>query len=126
MSGPTCVRRSVRLEVRRDTTANWSNVNPTLLAGEPGFEIDTKKLKIGDGATPWNVLPYYIGATGPTGATGYVGVDGNTGPTGPTGYVGVDGNTGPTGPVAPAMEFDAGLAGSNYTATPVFDMGFVS
>lgn len=26
--------------------------------GEPGFETDTGKLKIGDGLTPWNALPY--------------------------------------------------------------------
>jgi len=30
-----------------------------LAAGEPGYESDTGKLKIGDGTTPWNNLAYY-------------------------------------------------------------------
>ena len=34
-----------------------------MLAGEPGFEVDTYRLKIGDGKTAWNDLPY-IGTTG--------------------------------------------------------------
>ena len=29
-----------------------------LLYGEPGFEKDTNKLKIGDGTRYWNDLPY--------------------------------------------------------------------
>ena len=29
-----------------------------LRQGEPGFEYDTGKLKIGDGFTPWLALPY--------------------------------------------------------------------
>lgn len=37
----------------------WSTVNPVLAAGEPGLEIDTGKLKIGDGTTAWNSLPYF-------------------------------------------------------------------
>lgn len=53
-----CVTRSVRLEFRRDTASNWASANPTLKQGEPGFEIDTGKLKIGNGTTPWNALPY--------------------------------------------------------------------
>jgi hypothetical protein len=30
-----------------------------LLAGEPGLESNTQNLKIGDGLTPWNKLPYH-------------------------------------------------------------------
>lgn len=40
-----------KIQLRRDTAANWSTYNPTLSAGEPGFETDTGKLKIGDGRT---------------------------------------------------------------------------
>jgi hypothetical protein len=47
------------LKLRRDTAANWTSTNPTLAAGEPGFETDTKRLKIGDGSTAWTSLPYY-------------------------------------------------------------------
>jgi hypothetical protein len=43
---------------RRDTAANWTAANPTLLAGEIGIESDTSKIKIGDGSTVWNSLGY--------------------------------------------------------------------
>jgi len=43
---------------RRDTAANWTAENPTLLAGEIGIESDTGKIKIGDGVTAWNSLSY--------------------------------------------------------------------
>ena len=49
---------SWRIEWRRDTAANWTAANPVLLAGEPGFETDTQKFKIGDGATAWTSLTY--------------------------------------------------------------------
>ena len=41
-----------------DTAANWAAQNPTLLRGEVGHESDTKKQKLGDGTTPWNLLEY--------------------------------------------------------------------
>lgn len=43
---------------RRDTAANWTSANPTLLAGEIGIESDTDKIKIGDGSTAWTSLAY--------------------------------------------------------------------
>lgn len=51
--------RNALIQVRRDTAANWTSVNPTLAAGEVGFESDTGKLKIGDGSTAWSVLEYF-------------------------------------------------------------------
>lgn len=51
-----------RIQVRRDTAANWSTNNPTPLAGEPCFETDTGKLKIGDGTTAYNDLAYQGGS----------------------------------------------------------------
>ena len=65
MSG--CVTRSVRLEFRRDTASNWTAANPVLKAGEPGFEVDTGRLKIGNGTTPWNSLPYQGTSSGAQG-----------------------------------------------------------
>jgi microcystin-dependent protein len=53
------------IQLRRDTSANWGTANPTLLRGEPGFESDTNKLKIGDGSTAWNALPYIVPAAAP-------------------------------------------------------------
>lgn len=43
---------------RRDTAANWTSANPTLLAGELGYETDTGRWKIGTGSTAWTALGY--------------------------------------------------------------------
>jgi hypothetical protein len=48
----------VRIQIRRDSSANWFQDNPILGNGEPGYDWDLGKLKIGDGAQPWNALPY--------------------------------------------------------------------
>lgn len=47
-----------RIQVRRDTAANWTSVNPVLADGEQGLERDTKQTKFGDGVTAWNALDY--------------------------------------------------------------------
>lgn len=47
-----------RIQIRRDTKAKWTDLNPILAAGEMGFEIDNNRLKIGNGITAWNSLPY--------------------------------------------------------------------
>jgi len=44
--------------LHRGLAATWARNNPTLAYGEPGFEKDTNRLKIGDGITEWNLLPY--------------------------------------------------------------------
>ena len=46
------------LKFKRGTAARWIELNPILAVGEPGFEYDTKKLKVGDGTTEWKDLPY--------------------------------------------------------------------
>ena len=51
-----------RIQLRRDHSTNWTRVNPVLSDGEPGLEIDTNKVKYGDGATAWRDLPYASGA----------------------------------------------------------------
>ena len=58
-----------KIQIRRDTAANWTSANPTLSQGEQGYETDTGKLKIGDGSTAWTSLGYSFessagGATG--------------------------------------------------------------
>lgn len=45
-------------QFKRGTAQRWIEVNPVLRQGEPGFEYDTGKLKIGDGFSPWLMLPY--------------------------------------------------------------------
>lgn len=49
---------ATRIQLRRGVSASWTGSNPTLFAGEAGFETDTGKFKIGDGATAWNSLSY--------------------------------------------------------------------
>ena len=51
-----------RLQQRRDTAANWTSNNPTLAAGEIGYETDTARFKIGNGTTAWISLAYAYGA----------------------------------------------------------------
>ncbi len=69
-----------KIQVRRDTAANWTSVNPTLAAGELGFETDTGKLKIGTGSVAWASLGYQAGgaagAQGAQGAQGFTGAQG--------------------------------------------------
>jgi hypothetical protein len=50
--------RETLIQLRRGTAAAWAEANPTLNAGESGFETDTRKFKIGDGSTTWNNLQY--------------------------------------------------------------------
>jgi hypothetical protein len=60
------------IQVRRGTAAQWVTADPELESGEIGFETDTGKFKIGDGATDWVALKYagsggaVISATAPT------------------------------------------------------------
>jgi hypothetical protein len=48
-----------RIQIRRDTAEKWVINNPILLEGELGYETDTAYMKIGDGTTYWNDLPYW-------------------------------------------------------------------
>lgn len=70
------------VQFRRGTAAEWSATNPILLAGEIGYERDVPlttepstdtfsytdpafgsgAIKIGDGVTRWNDLPYLLNA----------------------------------------------------------------
>lgn len=47
-----------RIQLRRDTAANWQAVNPSLRQGEVGVDLTNKRLKVGDGFTSWNDLDY--------------------------------------------------------------------
>jgi hypothetical protein len=55
---------SKRIQLRNDTATNWASANPVLLAGEVGIETDSarNRIKIGDGTTAWNDLPYFLDA----------------------------------------------------------------
>lgn len=51
-------------QFKRGTADRWEELNLVLAAGEPGFEVDTNRFKIGNGKTPWNELPYMGGGAG--------------------------------------------------------------
>jgi hypothetical protein len=65
-----------QIQVRRGTAANWTSTNPTLSAGEFGFETDTLKLKCGNGSTAWNSLAYTGNDGDITGVTAGTGISG--------------------------------------------------
>lgn len=50
-------------KVRRGQSQVWADINPILADGEPGYELDTHRLKIGDGEKSWNELPYIGGSS---------------------------------------------------------------
>jgi len=50
---------ATKIQVRRDTAANWTSANTVLSDGEMGYETDTGYMKIGDGATAWSSLAYF-------------------------------------------------------------------
>lgn len=47
-----------RIVPRNDISSNWTSANPVLLKNEIGIEIDTGKIKLGDGVKNWNDLAY--------------------------------------------------------------------
>ena len=47
-----------KIQLRRDTAADWTSNNPTLSAGEFGWESDTNRFKIGTGSSNWTSLEY--------------------------------------------------------------------
>jgi hypothetical protein len=65
-----------QIQVRRGTAAQWTSTNPTLAAGEFGFETDTNKLKCGTGTTAWASLPYLNNDGDITGVTAGTGISG--------------------------------------------------
>ena len=101
-----------QIKLRRDTSTNWTTRNPTLALGEPGLEIDTLKVKYGDGTTPWNTLPYPNVGTGPQGPAGTNGLDGAPGPQGPAGTNGLDGAPGTNGLSAYEVAVAGGFVGT--------------
>lgn len=48
----------VQIITSNAVAADWADINPVLFKGEIGLELDTKRLKIGDGFRRWVDLPY--------------------------------------------------------------------
>ena len=108
----------ITFQLRRDTSANWTFYNPTLLNGEMGINTDTYQFKLGNGSNTWAQLPYngLYGGDGPTGPTGLGG-------TGPTGATGPTGSTGPRGATGPSQTGPIGITGSMGITGPIGFMG---
>ena len=53
---------ATRILIRRDNSSNLTSVNPTLGNAEMCYITDTGRMKIGDGVTDWNNLPYFLPA----------------------------------------------------------------
>lgn len=118
-------------QARRDTAKNWNTSNPILCDGEFGIvtdSVDENWLKVGDGATPWELLPFKKGPKGNKGDKGdpfvysdftdeqlalLKGAKGDTGNTGPRGLQGEKGDTGATG--ATGAKGDKGDKGDAFT-----------
>jgi hypothetical protein len=49
---------ATRIQNRRGLASEWTAVNPILAPGEQGVELDTGKVKAGNGRNAWNQLPY--------------------------------------------------------------------
>lgn len=50
-------RKSARIQQKGSSSTEW-DPDTILLSREIGIETDTNKIKIGDGVTPWSLLPY--------------------------------------------------------------------
>jgi len=88
---------AIHIQLRRDTELNWFNVNPILAQGELGIELETARIKIGDGVTFWRELEYSIGFSGISGYSGVSGYSGEEGVRGYSGDIGESGHSGESG-----------------------------
>jgi hypothetical protein len=50
-----------RITLRRAKTAEWYAFDPILRQGEPGYDLDTGELRIGNGTDPWSELSAITG-----------------------------------------------------------------
>ncbi len=71
----TKIFANARFAHRADTLENWQTQNPVLLKGEPAIVLggkDGESVKIGDGVTAFNDLPYVRGPKGDKGDPGEI------------------------------------------------------
>jgi hypothetical protein len=112
----------VTVKLRRATEAQWFRTNPILAEGEVGVTLDTNRMKIGNGISRWNSLPYVMADAaepGPEGPPGPAGPQGPQGIQGEPGPAGADGATGPEGPAGPqGIPGEPGPAGADGATGP--------
>lgn len=49
------------IQFKRGSSDNWGKIKTPLADGQPGYDKDRHKLKIGDGKSDWDKLPYASG-----------------------------------------------------------------
>jgi hypothetical protein len=49
---------STQIQIRRDSEANWTSVNPVLADGEIGFDVTNNRFKVGNGVDAWNDIEF--------------------------------------------------------------------
>jgi hypothetical protein len=49
------------IQFRRGSTRSWRNNSTKLAAGQPGYDKEKHKIKVGDGESSWSELPYVGG-----------------------------------------------------------------
>ena len=57
---PTPKTPDMRHRHRNDTAANWTKHNPVLADGELVLEMDTHRVKVGDGVRAYRDLEYWV------------------------------------------------------------------
>ena len=63
---------ATKIQLRRDTAANWTTNNPILGPGEVGVDLTSQTFKIGDGTSSWTTLEYSTASDATTTAKGLV------------------------------------------------------
>lgn len=115
-------RINIRFRLRRDKSDNWEENDPVLEAGEPGYELDTHLLRIGNGVNRFSELPAISpGSQGLPGDPGIPGADGAPGPKGDKGDPGLQGADGAPGPKGD--KGDTGPQGIQGIEGPTGDQG---
>lgn len=49
---------ATRIQFRRGSASEWASSNPVLAHGEIALELDTDRIKVGNGVDAWNDRPY--------------------------------------------------------------------
>lgn len=128
---PKVFNVDVRYAFRGDTTENWEKENPILLKNEPGMATDRFEsgngewLKMGDGVTSWNDLPWVKfpkGEKGENGVPGPIGPQGEKGEPGAKGDKGADGIPGPIGPQGEKGEKGDGVGEKTPEGGEIFNL----
>lgn len=109
------------IKIRRGTSAEWTSANPTLAAGELGFETDTARSKLGDGATAWTALGYTVGDSSGVGTVEWTSVLNKPTEFTPVAHTHVLSDI--TDYVDPTIYIDGGAANTVFAAYAAIDGG---